>query len=91
MASPSISPRSWDATSVLTSPSVDAMLPLMQQDTTMAEVPKAPSYPTWVQSAEERHRFDLSVAVAAQALDAEPTSAAVWSAARVLYQSDIPT
>ncbi len=42
-------------------------------------------------SEQDRLRWDMAVAVAMQTLDAPPDSAEVWSAARVIYRSDIPT
>jgi len=55
------------------------------------EVPKAPSYPFYIRSDDERRRFDLAMAIATEVMDAPPGSAAAWSAARVIYQSKIPT
>jgi hypothetical protein len=55
------------------------------------EVPQAPSYPFYVPSAEDRHRFDLAFAIAVDMMVAPPESAAVWGVARVLYSSDIET
>ncbi len=50
-------------------------------------------YPPDVDRSNERDRlrWDMSVAVAMQTLDAPADSAEVWSAARVIYRSDIPT
>jgi hypothetical protein len=55
--------------------------------------PPAEVYPPWVTSAEERHRWDLCLAVARQLfLDPQAGSASdVWLATRSLYQSDLPT
>ena len=51
-------------------------------------------YPPYVVTVEERRRWDLSVEAAeAYFADLEPRQRReqVWSAARVLYRSDIPT
>lgn len=63
----------------------------MSDQTETSDVPKAPSYPFYVQTDDEMRRFDLAVAIAAEVMDAPPESAAAWGAARVLYASDLPT
>jgi hypothetical protein len=55
------------------------------------DVPKAPSYPFYIESAEDRHRYDMCFAIAMEMMDAPPYSAAVLGAARVMFLSDLPT
>ncbi len=49
------------------------------------------SYPPYVESDDERHRFDLSVLRAVELFEEGPASETVWMAAREIYKSDIPT
>lgn len=57
----------------------------------MADQEATLRYPPYVISDEDKRRWELSVGVAAQALGEPKDSEAVWSAARVMYHSDIPT
>lgn len=59
------------------------------EDESPAEPPRAEHYPPYVKTGEERHRWDLVLALAR--LIHEEDEAAVWMAARALYQGDIPT
>lgn len=53
--------------------------------------PEQEHRPPFVQTDEDRLRWDLCVAVAADQLQEPPESAAVWLASRALYYSSIPT
>lgn len=51
--------------------------------------PRQEHYPPFVQSDEEKRRWDAAVAAAEAMWPGEAEQA--WSAARVLYRSDFPT
>ncbi len=55
-------------------------------------VPKAPRYPAWVPDDDDaRFRYDLSLALAAEALAEPPDSVAAQMAAEVVYRMPQPT
>lgn len=55
-------------------------------------VPKAPRYPGWVSDDDAaRDRYDLSLAIAAEAVQEPPTSAAAIMAAEVVFTMSEPT
>lgn len=61
-------------------------------DTPERELPVQQHYPMFVErTPEAKHRWDLCVAVAADQLDVAPDSGAARMAAKVLYDSEIPS
>ena len=54
------------------------------------EIPRAEHYPPYVQTEDERRRWDASLAIARQ-LFADDGEEAVWFSARSIYKGDIPT
>lgn len=57
----------------------------------LAEPPRAPNYPFYVTSDEDRRRFDLAFWIAVEVMGTPPESAAVWSASLAIYESDVAT
>ena len=47
-------------------------------------------YPYWVDTDDDRLRFDLAVAIACALLDAPAGSAEVWAASRAIFRSSWP-
>jgi hypothetical protein len=54
-------------------------------------IPRASSYPLGVRTADQRRRWDLSVAIAAALFPEEGGPPARFYAAQVIYRMDIPT
>ena len=55
-------------------------------------VPKAPRYPAWIgDDVRARERYDVSLALAVEAVQEPPTSAAAIMAAQVIFNMPAPT